>query len=149
MPISLQRSAIRDGPSRLISTAESSGESNDTAAAEWITVSQLAKIARSASFRPRPSRVTSPAIVVTRLGDVGEVVAALLALGAQPVERVVLEDLAFGASCGAGSLAVADEQHELAVGDRAQQPLDERGADESGRAGDGDPFPRERFGDHG
>ena len=57
---------MRDGPSRLISTAESSGESNDTAAAEWITVSQLAKIARSVSLSPRPSRVTSPAIVVTR-----------------------------------------------------------------------------------
>ncbi len=31
---------MRDGPSRLISTAESSGESNDTAAAEWMTMSQ-------------------------------------------------------------------------------------------------------------
>ena len=39
MPISLHRLAMRDGPSRLISTAESSGESNDTAAAEWMTMS--------------------------------------------------------------------------------------------------------------
>ena len=30
---------MRVGPSRLISTAESSGESNDTAAAEWMTMS--------------------------------------------------------------------------------------------------------------
>ena len=36
---------MRVGPSRLISTAESSGESKATAAAEWMTMSQLAKIA--------------------------------------------------------------------------------------------------------
>ena len=82
-------------------------------------------------------------------GHGGEVDALFGALRAQPVEGVVLEDLAVGAARGAGSLAVADEQHQLAVGDRSQQALDERGADESGRAGDGDPFPRERFGDHG
>ena len=66
MPISLQRSAMRDGPSRLISTAESSGESNDTAAAEWMMVSHDAQTARSSSFRPSPSRVTSPETVVIR-----------------------------------------------------------------------------------
>ena len=57
---------MRDGPSRLISTAESSGESNETAAAEWITMSHEAKAARSMSFSPSPSRVTSPATVVIR-----------------------------------------------------------------------------------
>jgi len=62
----LHSSAMRTGPSRLISTAELSGESNDTAAAEWMTVLQLAKIARSVSFRSRPSRLTSPAMVVIR-----------------------------------------------------------------------------------
>ena len=82
-------------------------------------------------------------------GHGGEVDALLAALGAESVERVVLEDLALGSPCRTGSLAVSHEQHQLAVGDRAQQALDERGADESGRAGDGDPFPRERFGDHG
>ncbi len=82
-------------------------------------------------------------------GEGGEVDALIAALRAEPVERVVLEDLAVGAARGAGSLAVADEQDELAVGDRSQQPLDERGADESGRAGDGDPFSRKRFGNHG
>ena len=82
-------------------------------------------------------------------GHVGEVVASFLALGPQPVEGVVLEDLAFGAPSGAGALAVADEQDQFAVGDRSEQPLDERGADEPGRAGDGDPLPRELFGDHG
>jgi hypothetical protein len=58
--------AIRVGPSRLISTAESSGESNDTAAAEWMTTSQEARTARSASDRPSPSVLTSPAMVVMR-----------------------------------------------------------------------------------
>ena len=66
MPSSLHRSAMRDGPSRLISTAESSGESNETAAAEWMMMSHEAKVARSMSFRPSPSRVTSPATVVIR-----------------------------------------------------------------------------------
>ena len=57
---------MRTGPSRLISTAESSGESNATAAAEWITVSHVANSARSVSFRPSPSVLTSPPIAVTR-----------------------------------------------------------------------------------
>ena len=48
-PSSFSSSAMRVGPSRLISTAESSGESNDTAAAEWITTSHEASTARSAS----------------------------------------------------------------------------------------------------
>ena len=57
---------MRVGPSRLISTAESSGESNDTAAAEWMTTSHDASTARSSSDSPRPSVPTSPAIVVIR-----------------------------------------------------------------------------------
>ena len=66
-PSSPSRVAIRVGPSRLISTAESSGESNDTVAAEWMTMSQPPSTARSASARPSPSVPTSPAIVVIRL----------------------------------------------------------------------------------
>ena len=57
---------MRTGPSRLTSTAWFSGESKLTVAAEWITTSQLAKIARSSGERPRPSVDTSPATVVMR-----------------------------------------------------------------------------------
>ena len=42
-----------------------------------------------------------------------------------------------------------DEQHELAVGHRPQQPLDQRGAEEAGRAGDGDALAGQGLGDHG
>ncbi len=70
-------------------------------------------------------------------------------LGAQAVEGVVLEDLLAGALGRGRALAVADQQHEVAVGHAAQQPLDERRPDESGAAGDGDLLPGERRGDHG
>ena len=70
-------------------------------------------------------------------------------LGAEPIECVVLEDLLAGPFGGAGALAVADQQHEMTVGHAAQQALDQRGTDESGTAGDGDLLPRERRGDHG
>ena len=66
MPSAWRAWAIRTGPSRLISTAESSGLSKLTAAAEWMTMSQEAKTARSASLRPRPSVLTSPPTAVTR-----------------------------------------------------------------------------------
>src|SRR5690606_25978057 len=59
-------------------------------------------------------------------------------LGAQAVEGVVAEDLPPGPLGRAGALAGADEQHELGAGHRAEQPLDERGAEEAGAAGDGD-----------
>ena len=57
---------MRDGPSRLTSTALSSGESNATVAAEWMTMSHEASTARSASSSPRPSVPTSPAMTWTR-----------------------------------------------------------------------------------
>ena len=45
-------------------------------------------------------------------------------------------------------LAGPDEQHQLAAGHRPQQPLDERGAEEAGAAGDGDALAVESLGDH-
>src|SRR3954471_19094650 len=63
---SWQNWAMRVGPSRLISIADVSGESNETVAAEWMTMSAVAKIARSPSLRPSPSVPTSPAMVVIR-----------------------------------------------------------------------------------
>ena len=76
-------------------------------------------------------------------------VEVLTVLRAETIERVVLEDLPLCPAGGGGAFAVADQQHEFAIGNRAEQPLDERGADEPGRAGDGDAFLRERLGDHG
>ena len=137
---------MRVGPSRLISTAESSGESNDTVAAEWMTMSQLARTSRSASARPRPSVPTSPATVVMRAP--GPVVEGGAVLGAQAVEGVVLEQLALDAAGRRRALAVAHQQDELAPGHAAQQPFDQRRADEPRRPGDGDPFAGERLGDH-
>ena len=52
--------ATLDGPSRFTATAASSGESKETAAAEWMTTSTSARAARSASSRPSPSTETSP-----------------------------------------------------------------------------------------
>ena len=57
---------MRVGPSRLISTARSSGESNDTVAAEWMTTSAVAHSARCSSLKPSPSELTSPATVWIR-----------------------------------------------------------------------------------
>ena len=77
----------------------------------------------------------------------GEAVLAVLL--AEPVEGVVAEDLPLGPLLDGGPAARADEQHELAVGHAAQQPLDERGAEEAGAAGDGDALAGELLGDHG
>ena len=66
MPSSWHSWAMRVGPSRLISIADVNGESNDTVAAEWMTMSAVANVARSASFSPSPSVPTSPAMVVMR-----------------------------------------------------------------------------------
>ena len=138
---------MRVGPSRLISTAESSGESNDTAAAEWMTTSQVARTARSPSDSPRPSVPTSPAIVVIR--------SAVMSSNPAPCSARRRSKASFFSSSRCTRLAAGerlpsrDEQHELAVRHRAQQALDERRADEPRRPGDGDPFPGERLGDHG
>ncbi|MEZ5230298.1 MAG: hypothetical protein R2710_27625 [Acidimicrobiales bacterium] len=49
---------------------------------------------------------------------------------------------------GRGALTGPHEQHQLAVGDGAHQPLDEGGAEEAGRSGDGDAFACQLFCDH-
>ena len=66
------------------------------------------------------------------------------------VEGVVVDDLFLHALLRAvDAPAGTDHEHQLAAGHRADEPLDEGGADEPGRTGDGDPSPRERLGDHG
>ena len=79
--------------------------------------------------------------------QLGEAIATVLL--AEPVEGVVLEQLALDALCRRRPLAVAHEQHQLTVGHGAEQALDQRRPDESGRPGDGDARSRERLSDHG
>ena len=66
LPVAAMAAATRDGPSRLTSTAASSGESKLTVAAEWMTTSHVARTARPSSSRPRPSTPTSPAMALSR-----------------------------------------------------------------------------------
>jgi hypothetical protein len=108
---------------------------------------------RGGELRPTVG-IEAQAVGADVAGDRGHpagdhLVEAAAELGPQPVERVVLEDLLAGTLGGGGATAAADQQEQLAVGDAAQQPLDQRGADEAGRSGDGDAFARERLGDHG
>ena len=139
---------MRVGPSRLISTAESSGESNDTVAAEWMTTSQDGEHGAVGVGEPE-------AVGADVAGDRRDAPRRHLVersapqLGAETVERVVLEQIPVGPARAAGvRLPSPDQQHEVAVGHAAQQPLDERRPHEAGGAGDGDAFPGERLGDH-
>ena len=74
-------------------------------------------------------------------------VEAVAELGAQAVEAVVLQDLATH-PVGRAPAPRADQQGHLALGDGPQQALGEGGAEEAGRAGDGDAPAPERFTKH-
>ena len=80
------------------------------------------------------------------VGELPEAVTPVLL--AEPVEGVVLQQLTLDTLGSGRPLAVADEQHEAAVGDAAEQALDECRADEAGGPGDGDAFSSKRLGDH-
>ncbi|MDQ1422932.1 MAG: hypothetical protein QOD72_430, partial [Acidimicrobiaceae bacterium] len=67
---------------------------------------------------------------------------------AKAVEGVVAEDLALDALGGRRPATAPHEQDDLAVGNAAQQPLDDRGAEEAGPPGDGDSLFPEALGDH-
>jgi hypothetical protein len=67
---------------------------------------------------------------------------------AEAVEGVVLEQLALDALGRRRPPAATNEEHQLAVGHAAEQALDERCSDESGRPSDGDSRVRERLSDH-
>ena len=75
----------------------------------------------------------------------GRLAAELLA---EPVEAVVLEDLALGALLDGAHAAGPDEEHELAAGGRSQQALDQSGAHEAGGAGDEDALAGKVVPDH-
>ena len=64
--MALSNSAMRIGPSKLTSTALSSGESKETLAAEWMTMSHDANICASLGESPSPSVLTSPATTEIR-----------------------------------------------------------------------------------
>jgi hypothetical protein len=64
------------------------------------------------------------------------------------IEGVVAEQFPLGPAGGRGATAVAHQEDEFTVGYPAPESLDEGGANEAGRAGDGDLLPREAFGDH-
>ena len=86
------------------------------------------------SSRPSPSVATSPATADDPGGHgVVEAVAELLA---EPVEAVVLEDLLGGPLHRRGPATGADEQDDLAVGDAAEDALDQGRPEEPGGAGD-------------
>ena len=80
-----------------------------------------------------------------------EVLTGLSKLGAHDVERVVAEDLAGGSLLHRGPPARAQEQDDVRVGNLAEQSLEQRGAEEAGRARDGDALAgqRTRNLDHG
>ena len=76
-----------------------------------------------------------------RLGGVFE-------LGAQTVERIVLEDLAAHPLGHVVTLARPNQQHELALRNRSQQPFDQRSTDETGATRDGDALVGKVLADH-
>jgi hypothetical protein len=122
----------------LISTAWSSGESNDTVAAEWMITSQ--PVNELAIVVAQPEAVGAD--VARHCGhppaDHGvELVAVLFA---EPVERVVAEDFLACPLVGGRAAAWTHQQHQFTVGDAPQQAFDERGADESCGSRDGDAF---------
>ena len=140
---------MRVGPSRLTSTALSSGESKATVAAEWITMSQPASVGPV-------GLVEAEAVGADVAGDRAHTARRHLverrarpSVGAQAVEGVVAEDLPLDPLRGGGAAPGPHQQHQLAVRHLAEQPLDEGGADEAGRAGDGDALAGQRLGDHG
>ena len=86
---------MRLGPSRLTSTAGSSGESKDTVAAEWMTMSQDAEGGAAGVVEAEPVGADVAGDRRDPSGDqLGE--AVLAELLAEAVEGVVAEDLALG-----------------------------------------------------
>ena len=138
---------MRVGPSRLISTAWSSGESKETVAAEWMTTFDSGEDGAG-------SLVESESVGGDVTGDRGDPTRAHLREAlfaevlAEPVESVVGEQFTLGPAGGGGSTPITNKQNEFAVGNASQEPFHEGRADEARGASDGDPLPGETFGDH-
>ncbi len=94
---------MRTGPSRLTSTASSMAESNDTVAAEWITMSHAAECLAArvveaeavGAHVTRDDRDPPGHLVVERAAEDR----------AEVVERVVAQDLALHPLCRRGATA--------------------------------------------
>ena len=122
-----------------------------TVAAEWMTMSTVASVARSASSRPRPSVPTSPAMMVMRRSVISSNDSPRIGaeLGAQPVEGVVLEQLALRrarpprCACRRRTSRTSSQS-----GTQRSSRSTSAVPDEPGRAGDGDALAGERFCDH-
>jgi len=71
-------------------------------------------------------------------GHLGKAVFAEIT--AQPVEHVVFQNLSGDALFNSGTAARANQQHDLAIGHRAQQTLKKVGPKETGGAGDEQPL---------
>ena len=77
-------------------------------------------------------------------------VEAVPELGAQPIEAVVADHLPLHPLSGRRSPPGSDEHDDLGIGDRPQDALDQRSAQEPGGPGDEDPAPRQGLDDrHG
>ena len=137
-PSSCSISAMRTGPSRLTSTAVSSGESNDTVAAEWMTMSQDASSARPVVVEAEPVGADIAGDGGDPAGDLGVEVAAAAVVSRRSRSNASFLSTSRRTRSVAAAAAGPDEQDELAVGHPPQQPLDERGAEEPGGTGDGD-----------
>jgi hypothetical protein len=77
----------------------------------------------------------------------GDLCGEVVGLASETVEGVVLQDLAGNALLRAAP-ARPHQQHQLAVGYLAQEPLDQRGAEEAGGAGDADALAGQLLADH-
>ena len=139
---------MRDGPSRLTSTAPSRGESKATVAAEWMTMSHDASTARSASLRPRPSVPTSPVMTWTRRATSSSTALAPPS-SARSRSKASLRRISRWTRWAAVERRPARTSSTTSQsGTDAQQALDDGGAEEAGRAGDGDALAGQGLGDH-
>ena len=84
---------MRVGPSRLTSTAPSSGESKLTVAAEWMTMSQAAQRGPALVVEAEAVAADVAGDDLHPAGDDARRRPSLAELGAQAVEGVVAEDL--------------------------------------------------------
>ena len=141
---------MRVGPSRLTSTARSSGESK-------LTVGGGVDDDVARGERRTTGVVEPEAVGGDVAGDDLRPVAATSSskaalpptLVAQPVEAVVLEDLPLGPLLDRPHPPAPHQQDELAVRHGSEQPLDQRRPEETGGAGDGDALAGELVADHG
>ncbi len=125
--------ATRDGPSRLTSTAASSGASKLTVAAECTTTSHSDSARQPLVVEPQPvgAHVAGHGGHPGRhlLGERGA------ELVPEAVEAVVAQHLALDPLGGGCPPTGSHEQHHPAVGNGAEEPLDQRRPQEAGGAG--------------